>query len=56
MPFKNLDYVARDRIAEITLKRAPVNAIDHGLIEDLNAAYRQAKADPGVRRPAGSWI
>src|SRR6476620_2176936 len=47
--FKNLDYVVRDRIAEITLRRAPVNAIDHGLIEDLNDAYRQARADTGVR-------
>jgi len=47
--FKNLDYVVRDRVAEITLTRAPVNAIDHGLIEDLNDAYRQAKADKGVR-------
>ena len=49
MAFKNLDYVVRDRVAEITLTRAPVNAIDHGLIEDLNNAYRQAKADKGVR-------
>ena len=49
MTFKNLDYVVRDRIAEITLTSAPVNAIDHGLIEDLNDAYRQAKADKGVR-------
>ena len=49
MAFKNLDYVVRDRVAEITLTRAPVNAIDHGLIEDLNNAYREAKADAGVR-------
>lgn len=49
MTFKNLDYAINERVAEITLKRAPVNAIDHGLIEDLNTAYRQAKADPGVR-------
>ena len=48
--FKNLDYVVRDRVAEITLARAPVNAIDHGLIEDLNDAYRQAKADNGRAR------
>ena len=47
--FKNLDYVVRDRIAEIALTRVPVNAIDHGPIEDLNTAYRQAKADPGMR-------
>jgi enoyl-CoA hydratase/carnithine racemase len=47
--FKNLEYVVRERIAEITLTRAPANAIDHGPIEDLNNAYCQAKADKGVR-------
>jgi len=47
--YKNLSYTVRDRVAEITMKRAPVNAIDHGLIEDINNAYRAAKADPGVR-------
>src|SRR5215468_3705153 len=31
------------------MKRAPVNAINHELIEDVNAAYRQANADTGVR-------
>jgi enoyl-CoA hydratase len=49
MDFANLDYAVRDRVAEIAMRRAPVNAIDHGLIEDINNAYRQAKADPGVR-------
>jgi enoyl-CoA hydratase len=49
LDFQNLDYAVRDRVAEITLRRPPVNAIDHGLIDDLNAAYRRAKADPGVR-------
>src|SRR5690242_17285222 len=49
MTFKNLDYTVRERVAEITMRRAPVNAIDHGLIEDINNAYRQAKADAGVR-------
>ncbi|HSI00547.1 MAG TPA: enoyl-CoA hydratase/isomerase family protein [Reyranella sp.] len=28
---------------------APVNAIDHALIEEINAAYREAKAHPGGR-------
>lgn len=49
MDFRHLDYAVRDRIAEITMRRAPVNAIDHGLIEDINNAYRAAKADPEVR-------
>jgi trans-feruloyl-CoA hydratase/vanillin synthase len=49
LKFDNLDYYVSDRVAEITMRRAPVNAIDHGLIEDINNAYRQAKADTGVR-------
>lgn len=44
-----IDYAVRDRVAEITMQRAPVNAIDHGLIEALLAALAAAKADPGVR-------
>lgn len=47
--FRHLDYAVTDRVAEITMRREPVNAIDHGLIEDINNAYRAAKADPGVR-------
>ncbi len=42
-------YAVRDRVAEITLQRAPVNAINHELIDGLLAAYAEAKADPGVR-------
>ena len=49
MEFENLDYAVRDRVAEITMRRAPVNAINHALIDDINNAYRKAKADPGVR-------
>jgi enoyl-CoA hydratase/carnithine racemase len=49
LPFQLIDYSVQDRTAEITMHRAPVNAIDHALIEEINAAYRQAKADPGVR-------
>lgn len=44
-----IDYAVRDRVAEITLQRAPVNAIDHVLIDGLLAAYERAKADAGVR-------
>ena len=49
MEFENLQYEVRDRVAEITMRRAPVNAINHALIEDVLAAYGQAKADPEVR-------
>ena len=49
MEFANLDYAVADRVAEITMRRAPVNAINHELIEDINNAYRKAKADPEVR-------
>lgn len=49
MSFDNLEYEVRDRVAEITMSRGPVNAIDHGLIDDILAAYAQAKADPEVR-------
>lgn len=49
MEFANLDYVVKDRVAEITMRREPVNAIDHALIDDINDAYRKAKADPEVR-------
>lgn len=49
MSFTNLDYEVRDRVAEITMRRSPVNAINHGLIDDILAAHRQAKADDVVR-------
>lgn len=49
MTFANLDYAVRDRVAEITLRRAPVNALNHALVEDINNAYRKAKDDAGVR-------
>jgi len=49
MSFTQLQYEVRDRVAEITMTRAPVNALNHALVEDINAAYRKAKDDPGVR-------
>ena len=49
MEFANLDYDVVDCVAEITMRREPVNAINHALIEDINNAYRKAKADPEVR-------
>jgi enoyl-CoA hydratase/carnithine racemase len=47
--FETIDYVVTDRVAEITMRRAPVNAINHALIDDILAAYRLAKDDDGVR-------
>ena len=49
MQFQHLDYAVRDRVAEITMRRAPVNAIDHGLIDEILAAYRLAKSDAEAR-------
>lgn len=49
MSFRHLDYDVRDHVAEITMRRDPVNAIDHALIEDILGAYQLAKADPDVR-------
>jgi enoyl-CoA hydratase len=47
--FQLLDYAVTDRVAEITLKRAPVNAINHDLIDELLLAYARAKEDGEVR-------
>jgi enoyl-CoA hydratase/carnithine racemase len=49
LPFQHLEYVVSDRVAEITMRRAPVNAINHALIEEINSAYRLAKDDAAVR-------
>ncbi|MDP6343149.1 MAG: enoyl-CoA hydratase/isomerase family protein, partial [Alphaproteobacteria bacterium] len=47
--FETIDYAVRDRVAEITMRRAPVNAINHALIDDILAAYGLARDDGGVR-------
>jgi len=44
-----VDYAVRDRVAEITMRREPVNAINMQLTREVNAAYRRAKADPEAR-------
>ncbi|MDP3316665.1 MAG: enoyl-CoA hydratase/isomerase family protein [Devosia sp.] len=49
MKFETLDYEVRDHVAEITMKRGPVNAINHQLIDELLAAYGQARDDDQVR-------
>ncbi len=47
--FEHIRYTVVERVAEITMARAPVNAIDHRLAEEINHAYRLAGADDGVR-------
>ena len=49
MTLANVDYTVQDRVAEITMRRAPVNALNHALVEDINAAYRMARDDENVR-------
>ncbi|MDE0942595.1 MAG: enoyl-CoA hydratase/isomerase family protein [Alphaproteobacteria bacterium] len=42
-------YEVRDRVAEITMQREPVNAISMELTQAINAAYRRACDDDEVR-------
>jgi enoyl-CoA hydratase len=49
MNFSLLDYEVTNQVAEITMRRAPVNALNHALVEEINAAYRLARDDAGVR-------
>jgi len=44
-----ISYSVQDRIATIAMNRAPVNAVDHPMIDALHAALRQADADSDVR-------
>ena len=44
-----VDYAVTDRLAVIAMNRAPVNAIDHKMIDAIHAALRQADADANVR-------
>ena len=46
---KRIDYEVQDRVAVIAMNRAPVNAIDHPMIDAIHAALRAADADAGVR-------
>jgi enoyl-CoA hydratase len=39
----------KDRVAVIALKRPPVNAIDHPMLDALHGAMRAADADPDIR-------
>ena len=44
-----IHYEVRDRVAEITIDRPPVNALSLELIEGVIAAFRRAAADDGAR-------
>ena len=44
-----VDYEVKDRVAVIALNRAPVNAIDHPMIDAIHTALRDADANAGVR-------
>jgi len=44
-----IDYRVEDGIAHIDMHRAPVNAIDHPMIDAIHTALREAEADGKVR-------
>ncbi|HKH01062.1 MAG TPA: enoyl-CoA hydratase/isomerase family protein, partial [Bradyrhizobium sp.] len=48
-PDDRIEYEVKERVAVISMNRAPVNAIDHPMIDAIHAALRQAEADVGVR-------
>jgi enoyl-CoA hydratase/carnithine racemase len=47
--FTLIRYEVQEHIAQITMARPPVNAINMQLAEEINAAYHQAGSDPQVR-------
>ena len=47
--YRRIRYEVRDRIAEITMIREPVNAIDMALAQEVVHAYGRVREDPGVR-------
>ena len=47
--YKRIRYEVRDRIAEVTMIREPVNAIDMLLAEEVVDAYTRVRCDPDVR-------
>ncbi|MDA0823892.1 MAG: enoyl-CoA hydratase/isomerase family protein [Proteobacteria bacterium] len=46
---KRIDYSVNDYIATLTMNRAPVNAIDHPMIDAIHAGLLRADADEDVR-------
>lgn len=50
MPTPDLvSYEVRERIALVTMRRPPVNAVNFAFIEAIHAAWRRADRDPDVR-------
>jgi enoyl-CoA hydratase/carnithine racemase len=49
LKFQHLDYVVSNKVAEVTMRRPPVNALNFELVKEINAAYRTARDDAGVR-------
>ena len=47
--YQRIRYEVRDHVAEITMVREPVNAIDMKLAEEVVAAYKQVREDSNVR-------
>ena len=46
--YKRIRYEVRDRVAEITMIREPVNAIDMQLAKEEVDAYGRVREDPEV--------
>ncbi len=49
MSFEHLEYRVVDRVAEISLNRPPVNALNLDLVNQIIAALGQAREDDAVR-------
>ncbi|MBW2624131.1 MAG: enoyl-CoA hydratase/isomerase family protein [Deltaproteobacteria bacterium] len=50
MELENIIYEVKENIARITMNRGDkMNALNHGLWDDLLAAFDQAENDPEVR-------
>ena len=46
---RRVDYEVTDHVAVVAMHRAPVNAIDHPMIDAIHESLRQAEADKTVR-------
>src|SRR3546814_11870367 len=46
---QHFDYSVKDVIAEITLRRPPVNALSIPMLEEILSAFQRAKDDDSVR-------
>jgi enoyl-CoA hydratase/carnithine racemase len=44
-----LSYEVIERVAVLTMRRPPVNAVNHALIDAIHASYRRADKDASVR-------